>query len=588
MTSLTEQYSGIVLNQDQPPASTSAKLLVNDSVWRYQEFFLPADYKRGDIIAPLSGWQLMAQVTFDTLVEVNWKIESKVLGVPWATLASGTTTGAHVAGDKVWVDFYADDPIDLSQQIIDNRLRIGFQVTGGIANAWYSQPNPFALSYARAVAADETTPIQVGGQDLSFCFRVLGLVADSGTDFLGNTYRSVVVPSTPNNVDPLSGADNASWMSDPSPSRFAVKNLYFDIRNVAPTRYIEDPDNPGSYIEVPPTIDDVARVVDHVLVDPLTPGVYFNIYYSTDGDANSNTTADEWDNKLWTHIPRTYRMTKRESHVLPEPITAKFIKLEFSHLQAQPYNPGDLPRPINYSKHPKWVLDYFLARATAENDANRLLTGRVGVVYDALDIAFNYYLDDLGHEPDKPVEIDPSYTTSVTQFLQNRGDQSDQVDSTTLAKINTALAPYQQHPSVFAKSDYLLGDYAKQASVLTADYPTELDPSTIDSPDVRELRNEAVIFESDYPVMFFYLTCRHKYREVTAEFSHNRAYFVGVREVAFTRENYTVTNDTTMYQDAFGDITNAARNDFLDPTPPDPPPTPPSPPPTSGDLIFTA
>lgn len=586
MASVTEQYSGIVLNQDQPPASSSDKLLVNDGAWRYQEFFLPSNYKRGEYIPQLSGWQVMAQVTDDAAVTINWKIESKVLGSAWAQIGNGTTTGAHASGNKVWVDLYADNPIDLTQQIIDNRLRIGFQVTSGITNVWYSQPNPFALSFSRAMAADGTTPIQVGGQDLSFCFRVLGLVADSGVDYLGNDYRSVAVISSPHNTNPLSGSKDSYWMSDPSPSRFAVKSLYFDIREVAPTRYIEDPANPGSYIEVTPTINDVARVVDKVLLDPLTPGVYFNIYYSNDGDASATTTEDEWDNKLWTHVPRTYRMTKRESFVLPEPIQAKFIKLEFSHLQAQSYNPGDLPRPITYAKHPKWVLDYFMARTQAQKDANNLLTGRVGIIYDALDLAFNYYLDDLGQEPNKPVEIDPNFSTSVSNFLQNRTDQSDLVDADTLAKINTALAPYQQHPSVFAKSEYLLGDYSKQSAVLTASYPTEVDPSTIDSPDVRELRNEAVIFEADYPVMFFYLTCRHKYREVTASFSHNRAYFVGVREVAFTRENYTVTNDTDMFQDSFGDITNAARNDFTAPAPPDPPPMPSSGPTTAAPAFF--
>ena len=62
--------------------------------------------------------------------------------------------------------------------------------------------------------------------------------------------------------------------------------------------------------------------------------------------------------------------------------------------------------------------------------------------------------------------------------------------------------------------------------------------------------------------MFFYLTCRHGYRTISGEFSHDRAYFAGVNEIAFTRENYTAAHDNTQYTEPGADLQNIERNDF--------------------------
>jgi hypothetical protein len=212
---------------------------------------------------------------------------------------------------------------------------------------------------------------------------------------------------------------------------------------------------------------------------------------------------------------------------------------------------------VSYKKHPKWVLDYFLARLDTEN----LSAGRVGVVFDSIDLAYNYYLDDLGQEPTKPVEINNAFI--VNQYLQNRGDASDQVDSAILDKITLSLTPYQQHPSNFATSDYLLGQQVRQIATRDPDYPYEKLPITRSNlRDVDSLRNTPVIFEQSYPVMFFYLTCRHKYREIIAPFSHDRAYFVGIREINFSRDIYSVASDTNQYIERAGDETSMERNDF--------------------------
>jgi hypothetical protein len=730
-------YSGVVLNQNQQPVGS----ILADGLWRYQEFFLPPGYTRGSssselIIPPLTGFQLLLGITDAETASVNWTLEYDLFGAGWQTLAEGTATGAHAEGDKVWLDLYFDSPFPITTDLIDQRFRLGFSSLSGVSKAWITTPNPFAAQFAKAYQANGTTVIQSSGADAAFDFRLLGRVADDGTDFLGNRYRSVVIEAD---------GDDRTWLSKPNPSRFAVESLYYDVRpqthdtyekGTSAINYITNPKaannvsgwsiqaaggSPGGetltnldtdeYVSWPsgfcsgfvgyPNLDnnvryhftagisvvagDVVRfagwvnsagslgqidlsiarpafasvvsdaqatpvgsqwywleveytavatetlmiyvhhttlasiqftgmiltknaaeidltqptgyfdgdiglsewtgirnaststygpawnvlnsgpadnavVIDSVLVDPTTPGVYFNVYYSSDGQPGA--TADEWDDRLWTHVPSTFHALKRETHVLPEPIVAKYVKIEFSHLQARYYSPGDFARPIQYRKHPKWVLDYFLARTTAELAADRLFTGRVGVIYDAISLAYDYYLDDLAREPDQPVEIDQKYT-SVQNFLSQRTDASDQVDSETLNKINLALAPYRNHPTSFSKDDYLLGQYATAAAgKQLASYPTEAQPSTIDFPDVAELRNEAVVFESDFPVMFFYLTCRHKYREVVAEFSHDRAYFAGVKEIAFTRDRYTAATDDTSYREPAGDLLNTERNDF--------------------------
>lgn len=549
MTSLAENYSGVVVNQNQPPAAGDDFIDLSDGLWRFQEVFLPTDYPRGEeqLTPPLSGWQLFTGITDAENTIIEWKLQYDLFGSGWLDLSSGSTTGAQATGPKVWFDMLFDTPVPVSQDILDSRLRFGFRAAAGAPLAWYSAPNPLALAgFVKAYEADGTTAIQDSGNDVSMCFRVLGLVGDEGTDFLGNRYRSALVT--------VDGSGSTAWMSKPNPSRFAVESRFFDIRPRQDTpTYISD-------VPQPLTINDDVTVVDAILVDPTTPGIYFNVYYSNEGVPG--TTEDEWNNKLWIRVPQTFRAVKRESHVLPSPILAKYIKLEFTHLQAKYYAPGDFAKPIRYRKHPKWVLDYFLARLTSERATETRLGGTVAVVYDALDLAYNYYLDDLAQEPNAPVEIDPSYTTNVTQFLSQSSDVSDQVDPTMLSKINLALAPYAQHPANFSTSDYLLGNYARQIAPL-ADYPTEASASTITYPDVQELRNEAVVFENDYPVMFFYLTCRHAYREVVAEFSHDRAYFAGVQEVLFTRERYASAVDLDQYIEPAGDLLNIERNDFV-------------------------
>jgi hypothetical protein len=618
--SVSERFSGVVLNQNETTDADGQLDFTTyspSSYQYYQEFLLPKDYKRGPSqssgrIPPLTGLELFVSIAqgWQDVAAFDWIIERYDLGDGWQTLDTGTAVGAPHSGNEVWVSAYATKPIEINDDWLDERFRFGIRsrssvlerfkeeveatntqviidgqphdivlqqgiphhflldsvphtlykdpasgkvylsVERGIENIWVSHPNPLATQSVKAYGSDGTTPLQVLGEDTSLMFRLLGGIAEQGTDFLGNRYRSTITRTNIENVSTTdTGAQERYWLSKPNPSKFAVENLYFDISDGL----------------------NGARAVDRILLDPLTPGVFFNVYYSSEGDPETEDAL--WENKLWTRVPNVFQMKNRTTHALPTPISARYIKLEFSHLQPKWYAPNAFQKPTLYKKHPKWVLDYFLARLTAErNTEDPFIARTVRVEYDALDLAYNYYLDDLAQGPLTPVELGQRDFDALTNFLRTRNDSSDQIDSTTRSQIGLTLQPYLKHPSSRARINYLLSLYTVGTTsllqsgerVLRTDYPVEL-PSTPQaiSDQVSALDRESLVIENSMPVMNFFLPCRHKYRTVTASFSNDKAYFAGIKEVAFLRDRYAKAFDQRMYTEASGDTMNSERNDFL-------------------------
>jgi hypothetical protein len=731
-SSISNDLGGIVVNQNQKPGASDWVLPVG---WAFQEFYLPTTYVRGAgderRVPELSGFGiLLATTSLD--ISVEWSLEYLVFGIGWIQVASGVETQAPHIGNRIWTNIFFDDPVDVPEEALENRWHIGLKITSGVSKVWFSRPNPLAVPHnARANGPDGFNAL--GSPAYSFLFRILALTADEGIDYLGNAYRSTVLFDKPGNASTIDGDRDKFWLSKPNPSRFAVENLYYDLRP-APTvptygrpNKIRNPSfevsllrwtdnatgtNPGHmsrytgwatngaysaawtgtsaagttspgfqselipvksghtyscrldakvvtlptgssgfklllrfwdvggiaigdsasdvasgsvdelvvtgvapagavnvcviafststaassvefYIDsvlltegtpipyfdgntahhtwsgashdsvswevVDPLPNDSVAVIDRVLVDPLTPGIFFSIYYTSEGEPGK--TPEEWDQKLWTRVPQTFHAIKREAHVLPEPIQTKYVKLEFTHLQARSYSPGNFAKPITYQKHPKWVLDYFLARTESQREATSALdVGRVAIKFDAYDLAYNYYLDDLGQRTNTPFEIDPRFRGIVSNYLSSVDDLSDRLDPIMLDKIKVALTPYRSQISSFANPDTLLGGITTAVNVNSSDYPVERD--TVSYADSQQLRNTAVIFENNYPVMFFYLTCRHAYRTIKATFDNDKAYFAGIKQVAFTRENYTVAFDTQVYIEPHGDLLNTERNDF--------------------------
>lgn len=610
--SIAERFSNPIINQNGLIKEDSYVLLSSeDSI--YQEFRLPHDFTRGKVTPeartpPLTGFQILSYVAlgYKDTATLDWTIERYEVGRGWISLQSATTIGAAYEGSKVWFSVYLDEPIEIAEEwtndlfrislrtpipettnvrfkeevsytngslIIDGFPREAYLEAGepysltvddipsvvhldsvskraylstqyGINGVYTTHPNPLAPSATQAYL--ENAPLQIDGKNSSLNFRILAGIGEEGTDFLGNRFRSVVTKKSVNNLD---GNDSdhryAYWSSKPNPSKFAVENLYFDISDGR----------------------DTARTIDHILIDPSTPGLYFNLYWTSEGDPATSEAG--WNNKLWTRIPQTYQALHRFRHPLPQPVTTKYLKIEFTQLQPKWYSPGIFQKPILYNKHPKWVLDYFLSRAISETE-DPFVSRRVGVQFDAYDLAYNYYLDDLNQSPLTIAELGPRDLNELNEFLGERTDQSDLVDRQTFRAIQSQLRPYSKPLSQLSKFDYLPSLYALTNNIRSGERVIQPDqqvetPYIFDdvSDFVSSLNRDPLIIENDYPIMYFFITARHQYRQVTAKLQDDKAYFAGINEIAFLRERYEVAYDTPFYIEAAGDPINIERNDFI-------------------------
>lgn len=313
---------------------------------------------------------------------------------------------------------------------------------------------------------------------------------------------------------------------------------------------------------IQPTTQDQAIVIDSVLVDAITPNMTFNVYYTNDDSGTADIMAEsDWETKLWTRVPRVFICDQRQQYAFPGPIKAKYMKVEFTNLQAKSYDPGPFQQPVNYKKFPTWVANFFFAEMRAPS----FIVDQIDVQYDALDFAYNYYLDDLHQNPDQPVSAPQGAAAQLTSYFQN-STPSNAVDATTLANINLTMNQFAQKQSDALDYTNLLGAYVKNLysglqapnSTSEASFLQPIDYSTV-STTVRE----PIIFEQSIPAMYFFLTCRHSYKEISSSFDHNRAYFAGVNSIAFIRHNYTTAADSPLYIESGGDTLNAELNDFV-------------------------
>lgn len=313
---------------------------------------------------------------------------------------------------------------------------------------------------------------------------------------------------------------------------------------------------------VSPSVADDSIVIDSIMVDPNTPNMAFNVYYSTDDAGTSDSmTESDWENKLWNRVPQVFLCTSKQTYALPEPIVAKYVCVEFTNLQAQTYDPGSFQNPVSYKKFPTWVASFFVT----ELNQPSMVSNTVQVQYDAIDFAYNYYLDDLDQSPQNPVAAPTTLSSQLTSYFNNASASSG-LDATTVAQINLVMNIFAQGLQNNVDTSTVLGAYA--ASLYTSDTPPNVTYENsvvpaIDYSTVTSLAREPVIFENSLPVMFFFLNCRHAYKEVSAPFDYNRAYFCGINDIAFLRNDYTVEQDSSLYIETGIDSQNTELNDFV-------------------------
>lgn len=379
------------------------------------------------------------------------------------------------------------------------------------------------------------------GQELSLRFRILSTAPDSDRDCTGSLYRTVALVSDPKSVKTSVGdLEEAYWLSGPNPSQFACESLYIDISE-----------------------NGEATVVDHLVIDPVTPGIYMNVYYSN--DPTPGATTEEWDGLLWTPVPKQFLLRRKESFALPEPITAKYVKLEFTHLQPIWYSAGTFQRPTQYRKHPQWVISYYLCLYEELRAATLEEATFVNVTFDALDLAYNYYLDDIRQDnPNPPTTVESAEGVSLLSKALTKAEEEEelQLDGATLAKINLSMQRFRQQPAQQGTFGSLLQRIVGATAQIN-NYPTEGQVvTTANTSRVSGLERDNVIIEKQFPITQFYLECRHYYAISEAIFEEDRAYFAGIKEVALTREHYATRFDNELYIDTAGDSSNIESNDL--------------------------
>lgn len=616
---ISETLSGIIVNQNQFAANDNHYVDLTSGEWVYQEFLLPSDYPRGTDdpnlttdrytavkTPPLTGLQVFVSVAEDMedIASLDWRLDYYVPASGWTGGIKGQSFGAsHSASsgsaeEGAWISAYFDpydvgdkwryrwrlgirgrsntgvhnQPVDvydgthvtigsakikLVPDISESPLRPGrqypfdffgtpallsmvpgsneviYSIQQGADKAWYSSPNPLELQgRGRAFEADGVTEILEGAATVSLRFRILAGIADDGIDFLGNNYRSVLVRNSNRNA----GSGDGFWLSKPNPSRFAVESLYFDLRDG------QDP-----------------VVVDQLLLDPVTPGVWFHVYYSNDPIPGADESS--WNNLLWERVPATFLAARKDRHTLPRPITAKYVKIEFTHLQGKYYSPGNFQTPTIYKKHPKWVFDYFMQVYADQVSAGKYVKNVSYLRYDLMQLAYNYFLDDIRNQFSSFDVVDNRPNADiVNQFNSAQSSLADQVDPDTLFKIKTLFRPYLKRPFDLGKDGNILYDYGFTDDT---DYPREqIARQRAMTTEVSSLDRELVLVEKNFPVMSFPIECRHRYRVASASYSQDLAYYAGVKEIAFLRDHYASKNDNSAYIESAGDNINVESNDF--------------------------
>lgn len=372
--------------------------------------------------------------------------------------------------------------------------------------------------------------------------RVWADVADEGRDVLGNAYRYTTHREKAKYVH-----DNtrAGWMSEPAPTPEAVESLYFDLR--------------GTDVEG----ERIPTLIEAINIAPRTPGVRMNVYWTqqgTSGDAPK--ILNDWDYMLWTPIQETYTLRRNETIEFPQPIKASFIKLEFSSLNPLPFNIPDFPRlaPRVYRRFPTWVEDQF-NNSTIRNTVEDWFLRNATPVQTKILAGLRTPIKEFEYKQKEFLAA-----LALGKIKANQLISAGLVDIADKALVDpiTASRVYIQGTDQFQSSLLISVD---QDSILGKLVVERFDPNILSDP--VELPAESVfdnigtvstindrISESYQNLaqvpMRFNRTARHLYTYEQAEFN-KKAYFVGIDEVRFLRNNYTISRDDELIVDILYD-----------------------------------
>lgn len=421
---------------------------------------------------------------------------------------------------------YSWQNVEISfEQILTNKIRVEF----------YRRPDPFPFENTGIF----DWSIEVRNLRLAYIMAdASSFLADQGADVLGNSYETELAQYEAarvldNNVDTF-------WQSQANPSKNAVESLYFDVREGGQP-----------------------SVIDEIWVDPVTPGALLHIYYSNDSDET------DWDYKLWSPIPRHYTL-QRGNIKLPNPVRAKFFKLEFTKLPPTPYPSiyrKNLP-PIRYRTHPTWVIEYIQSIEQANN------------LKSIKKIIQNQVLNNnetLGVTRPSVTKLSDETRKSIADFINNQSTSSVlsnyEIWKPGIVQSQDAVT---DNPKVYP-NDLFQQNLLTTINKFTVQGQKIVDSNTSSSQSFRQERTiqakdlipivsrsdrSVAEAEKNFPDTWFPRTCRHGYKVIEAEREFKVAYYVAIREVKFYRRNQLSIFDDEVYFETLADDANTSVNTF--------------------------
>lgn len=575
---ISSQLSGIIINQNLPYKIDNETINYEDiDNYLYnkyqpfktvlQEFKLPANFKRRssnilEKIPKLTGFQINLNAIADDF-KIVYTLQVRNSDRGWVSLLKDEAIGSKQGLQWFTVLF---KPFKLESKYLNSKFRLIIQNASGVKTFYLSSSNPFeetsissiednyfcyvesntSTSYlsGKTVAKDVPTAVKDDG---CLRFRLLGDVADSGLDFFKNTYRSLVESELHDSKNVLDLNQDTYWMSKANPSKYAVENLYFDLSE--------------------------ATTVSAIYLNPITPNVKFNVYYSIEEPQFISDPANDLDMLLWKRVPKEFTATKAQNYIFPNPVYARYIKVEFTHLQASSYISRDFERPFLYKKHPQWVFDYFLSwyQFNTNVDYNPFAADMVDVNFEILNLAYNYYKGDILQGPNgvnltlNQGDSTEALSQKLTTFLTTTADSIKNIDVGTYFKINTDIEPFFNLPSDRALENTAVARRANMSVDMTEknNYTLEDRPIITGNTEIVSVKDRNhLIKEKTLPQMYFFLECRHQYREAVAKLTDGKAYFVGIKEIAFQKYDHSIKSDDSIYMSIAGDTINFTENNF--------------------------
>jgi hypothetical protein len=282
----------------------------------------------------------------------------------------------------------------------------------------------------------------------------------------------------------------------------------------------------------------------------------------------TSTSVDDWDYKLWNPINQHYRLQKGYLN-LPNPVTAKYVKLEFSKLSATPYesiyNPN-LPE-VQFKAYPSWVVAYI-------NDTFSQITALNQIQAETV----SYDLINLGvQKPNQTLLSDPqpesllAYIKSLTSADVTLTSQNQYNSWFNFAGASDIQTPHnltpQVYPNTLFQEDSLyhtsqnpnaLNQVYGAINTNAADtYSQEvpLNPAPVGPITARS--DNSIVAEKNSPDLWFPRICRHGYQVVQTQRENKIAYDVAISKVGFYKKDRTVPNNDPFYFETLSDVSSA-------------------------------